>query len=337
MTESPYQVYLYVGATPPESPSGVTVRDITPADPTPESVLEALTVSGLSAADLRTRVLLIIDPGYRDKAVLMYAALSGFAGRRIDFTDLTEVVDARSVHARAVEAPDLGKPDELPEFVQVGAIHPEHPAGCLTELDEVNEESVTLVRYARHARLVLGDRTAKESLLLLLAMAGLRVRNGGDRMPLLADNTEPFHPDVANEDDGQDDAPVSVQAGVDLDALRRAASEIRRNRRTDDRGVIVERIPENARQARLISAAAVPAEVVLERLGSYRNEETGFWRCPRPERHKNGDANPSTRVSDGLVRCFRCDLEAADVLRLVADCQGVSPDEAADWLLTPQP
>jgi len=334
MTESPYQVYLYVGATPPEPPAGVTVRDITPADPTPESTLEALTVSGLSAADLRTRVLLIVDPSYRDKAVLMYAALSGFAGRRIDFTDLTEVVDARSVHARAVEAPDLGKPDELPEFVQVGAIHLEHPAGCLMELDEVTEENATLVRYARHARLVLGDRSVKQSLLLLLAMAGLRVRNGGDRMPLLADNAEPFQPTVTDGDD--EEALVVVSGGVDLDALRRAASEIRRSRRTDDRGVIVERVPETVRQARLSSAAAVPAEVVLERLGSYRNEETGFWRCPRPERHKNGDANPSTRVSDGLVRCFRCDLEAADVLRLVADCQGVSPDEAADWLLAPQ-
>lgn len=319
MSEAPYQVYLFVGANAPTPPSGVTIVDITPAEVTAEAALASLEASGLTAADLRTRVLLVVDPTYREASVLMYAALCGFAGRRVDFTDLTEVVDARSLHLQATGAPDTGKPEELPELVQVGLGHPDTTIVSFPAVDALTASDVTVLRYARHARLAVADRTAKDALTLLVVASGVRMRGESDRMPVLVHGDEPV---VADE-----------VPGVDLEALRRAAGEARRTHRIDDRGATVDARPLTERQERLVAAAAVPVEDVLVRLGSFQNEETGFWRCPRPDRHRNGDANPSTRVSDGRVRCFRCDPEPADSLRLVIDCKRLSPDEAAAWLL----
>jgi hypothetical protein len=59
-----------------------------------------------------------------------------------------------------------------------------------------------------------------------------------------------------------------------------------------------------------------------------------LWHCPRPDRHRNGDANASMRVDEQGARCFRCDPEKIDSLRLVADVRGISFDEAADWILS---
>jgi hypothetical protein len=321
MADTPYQMYLYVGPGAPKGPAGVTVVDLTPAAATPEAALAALSASGLTAADMRTRVLYVVDPGTPDLAVIMYAALCGFTGRRLDFTDMSVVVDARSLHTQALEAPDSGKPEELPEFVQVGAAHPDTDVRAYPTLDTVSVDDVVAIRYARRARISLADRGASEALTLLTVLGGLRVRTGSDRFPFLAPA----------------DAVVDAEnpAGIDLDAVRRAAGEARRSNRIDVRDAVVDAAPLTVRQERLVAAAGTPVEDVLTRLGSYQDPDTGFWRCPRPDRHKNGDANPSTRVNDGLVRCFRCDTEPADSLTLAIDCLQASPDEAATWLLEP--
>lgn len=320
MADAKYQMYLYVGSTPPRPPRGATLVDLTPAAATPEAVLSALETSGLTAADMRTRILMVVDPAFASEAVLVYSALIGFAGRRLDFTDMTAVVDARSLHTQATGAPDTGKPEVLPELVQIG--HLSEGVASFGSMSALSSDDVTTIRFARRAHLCIGERNSKEALELLLIAAGLRVRQSSDRLPVLCGPLETLTVDEEGN-----------FSGLDLDALRRAAGEARRTNRVDVRDAIVDAVPLTARQERLNAAAAVPVEDVLLKIGSFQDPETGFWRCPRPDRHRNGDANPSTRVTDGHVRCFRCDAEPRDSLALVMDCLHVTPDEAADWLL----
>lgn len=325
MPEMPYQVFLRVGADTPQGPAGSTTVDLTPLSTELDDTIEALRQSGLTAADLRTRALFVVSPSCGDEALAMYAALCGFAGRRIDFTDLSDgVVDVRSLHDAASAAPDLGKPETPVGVVQIGLDHPSSDVAAFAHLDAVTPQDVTDIRYARQARLVRAGRSVKDSLTLLVATAGLRKRTGGDRFPLLVEGSEPV--DIVEDS--------FVSPGLDLDAIRRAGAELRRGSRMDDRSVLAPASEVTPRQALLAQAAAIDPALVLPLLGSYFNEETGFWRCPRPDRHRNGDANPSTRVADGLVRCFRCDTEPVDSLRLVLDCTGKAPDDAARWLLT---
>lgn len=324
MPEMPYLVFLRVGPDTPSGPQGSTTVDVTPASAAEQDVLDAIRESGLTAADLRTRALFVVSPSAGDEALMSYAAVCGFAGRRIDFTDLSDgVVDARSLHDAAASVSDLGKPDTPVDVVQVGVDHPDENVVSFPHLDAVTPEQVTQIRYARQARLARGDRGIKDSLTLLVATAGLRHRVGGDRFPLLVQGTEPV--ELVDE---------TLQAtGLDLDSVRRAAAELRRSVRLDDRSCVAPAVERTERQAMLAAAAAVDPSKVMPLLGSYLDQETGFWRCPRPGRHRNGDANPSTRILDGLVRCFRCDSEPVDSLRLVVDCTGNAPDDAARWLL----
>ena len=89
-----------------------------------------------------------------------------------------------------------------------------------------------------------------------------------------------------------------------------------------------------SRQRVLLQAADTNVEETLTKLKSHRNQDTGLWRCSRPQNHRNGDANPSSHVEDNRVRCYKCDLEPLDSLRLVMETLNISPDDAAVWLLS---
>lgn len=315
-----YQVCIHVGDRP--DLRAFRFADVTPTSTTAVSMLDALAAMELTAADLRARTLFVTDAGRPDAAVLAYAALIGFAGRRLDFSDSDAAFEASSLHnthARLVE--DVERPDDAPDFLQVGGEGPVGvpfiPAGAA-----LTTEDIRMIRYAKRLRLYVGALGAVEALSLLIAVGALRQRAGADRLPLLVlDATAPL-----TDENGV--------VGVDLDLLRRNANELRRSRRIDDRDALVDTIDTTPRIDRLRCAAAVPIEAALHLLGSHQDPESGYWRCPRPDRHRNGDANPSLKVTDGRVRCYRCDTESLDSLRLVIDTLGCSPDDAARALET---
>lgn len=306
-----YELYLYVSDEALPAVSDASVVNLTPKGHDVDSVLAAITAAGLTAADLRTRTLFLAGSGPVERAVSVYAAVCGFASRHLDFSDLEEVTVVKSIHDPLLLAGELPRPSETPESMVVSA------DDVIAGLDPV---MVPSVHYAK--KVVLGAAAATSSTLEAFVMvSALRRRGPVERFPLLM-------PSGIRLPEGD------LAAGlVDLDALRRAGSQLRRDRRIDDRDTIVERIDPSPRARRLAEAAALPLEDVLTRLGSVRDDATGFYRCPRPERHRNGDATPSARLAEHGFRCFRCDAEQVDALRLVMDVKGFAPDTAAEWLL----
>lgn len=297
----------------------MTVIDVTPSSSKLEDVMEKLRTCGIKPADLRARTVFLAE-GDVETAMAMYAALIGFSSRRIDIASGSDLLDVTPIHESARRLEDTGKPEEPAELIQVGKIHPELPSvGAGTVM---TEDQVTLIRYARHARLapVGEDMISVASQFILVS--GMRVRNGGDRLPVLVKGDEPVPAEDSEE-----------VLGLDLDAIRREAIEYRKTQRFDERSAIVPKVEPSERQQHLIAASEKPIEETLERLGAQYDTETELWHCPRPSRHTNGDANASLKASKNLVRCYRCDFEPVDSVRLVADVLECSADEAADWLM----
>jgi hypothetical protein len=302
-----YEVVLYMGKNKPKLDGIAAIIELNPLSAAQEDILDAITKSDLSPADLRARTLLLVDE-FADRTIAsaLYAALVGFAGRRLDFSTGAEPVSAALLHAAGTSAEDQGKPDELLEHVLVG-----RSAGSLDPTQALSVEDVTRIRFARRVTLEPVGTGVSTSLTQLIVTAAIRVRNGADYFPTYSDSDGTL---------------------VDLDALRRAGSEHRRSIRTDFRDAIAPNQPTSERQNRLIAASLLSMEDTLHLLGSTQSPESGFWRCTRPDRHRNGDANPSMRIVDGKIRCFRCDTEPVDPLRLVVDTLNLSPDAAADML-----
>jgi hypothetical protein len=316
-----YQVCLYVGQTPPYM-DGVKVIDLTPESVTEEAVLGRLRESGLTAADMRSKVFVLADcdPGM---AVAVYGALLGFAGRRLDFSDgQVTPVDAAELDRSARNLADSGKPENPPAQVQVSP-NPHPSLLTISTTTPLTPDDVSMVRYARRVRLAAPLDSTAASIAQLLIVAAIRARGGTDRLPYLVKGDEPEAP----EDD-----PTAV-VGLCLDTLRRAAADLRRGPRVEG-DTLVDKAALTPRQRTLLAASAVPVEEALHRLGAAQDEESGLWHCPRPDRHTHGDANASMRVVNGRVRCFRCDQERIDSLRLVMDVKRLLPDEAAEWLLS---
>ncbi len=287
-----------------------------------ESALSSLTESRLTPADLRARALVYLDPATPARAaVLAYAVLSSYAGRFLDVLvgDRLLTADTLSQVARTLHR---DRPQSVPALVIVGAVSAvdevpsivlDHP---LTPLEAID------VRWARRLRFV-PDLDPVAALSQFIVVAALRTREGTERFPFLCDGSEPIDP-----------ADLSAVVGVDLDDLRASALAHRRFTRVGDDDTLVEYEDPTERELLLERAAQVPVEATLARLGSHQNLETELWHCPRPQRHTHGDAVASTRVQDGRVRCYRCDAERIDSLRLTIDVTGLSVDEAADWLLS---
>lgn len=320
---TPYQLLICVDTEPPAGFSGEAVR--VSSRPDAAATLEVLHETGLTPADLRSRTLVVFAAAAQP-SLLMYAALCGFSGRRMDFLVLPEpgeAVAALQLGAFAAGMAGPEKPATPPEFVQVGTAHPDVPS--VPAGSELDETQIGLIRHARKLRFAPDTTDTHRTLVQFVTVCGLRVRGTAERFPLYV---QPG--DDLTDADGQ---PV----GVDLDQLRRDGAGLRRAIRSDDRSAVTEPAAPTARMLHLAEAAARPLDEILVRLGSHRNDQTGLWRCPRPERHRNGDANPSTRVDEAGLICFRCDLEPIDTLRVVIDTLNIAPDQAADWILSGAP
>lgn len=324
MQPNTYGIVLTCG-TDLTPPGDHKVVDITPTDGTTDAVIAALESSGLTTADLRTQILVVFggDKLTPSEQLVVYSALLGFSGRRLHVAIDGAVFDTVAFDEAVRQVEDAGQPPAIPLHVQVAATaRQDLPVVPFQHLG--SPRGASMVRFAKRVRLVPGDTTL-DAIRQFVAVAGLRARGRTERLPFLVNGDEP----APTPDD------YSSPLGIDLEGVRRAGVSLRKRSRGDDRGALVEKVTLTPRQMRLVSAEQVPVEQTMQRLGARYNGEVEAWHCPRPTRHTNGDQNPSMRVVNGKVRCGRCDRERVDSLRLVMDVTGLTPDEAADWLLGP--
>ncbi|GAA4613471.1 hypothetical protein GCM10023195_58290 [Actinoallomurus liliacearum] len=286
------------------------------------SVINGLRASGLTPADFRARVIFLAPEGISGLAT--YAALCGFAGRRIDAYADGTVLEFSRLDRQAEAFVDAGKPSEFLVWAQVGGPTAEGVPTVQLGAGEqglVSPEAASVIRYAARLRMVPPD-TAREALAMFVLVAALR-RRADDRFPYLSTGTEPAP--VSKEDPNQ---------GIDLEAVRREAARFRQEFRAARKGAeVVSPVPVSARNRRLAEANAVDIRELLRRLGS-SPDERGLWYCPRPGRHSDGGQSPSVKVfGDNRARCHRCDPEKAGPVRLAVDVLDITPDEAANFIL----
>lgn len=314
-----YQVCIHVGPKPEGISPAARFVEISPSEPTPQAVLEAFSVAPIAPGDLRAETVCSLETD-RTTAILVYAALLGYAQRRVDVVTGGRIIDAGRIDSLARSIPDTGKPDPVPSQVQVGVVSNLEVPSILFST-QLAPADAALIRYARRVRFAPAEELSA-AITQLLVVCGLRARDQVDRFPYLVTGDEPAAPA---------ETPLQVP-GFCLDTLRADVLEIRRKHRSGDRKCIVPAVDDAVRRPLLEVASAVPIETALRLLGGRQNPDTGLWHCPRPQRHNNGDANASMRATKGLVRCYRCDGERVDALRLTIDVLGLSPDDAAEWL-----
>lgn len=321
MTNTNYMLHILIGGSSPVESHSQTVMHLR-ADKDYMAVLEQ---SNITAPDLKTKTLVIVQENSIE-ALQVYVALCGVAARLLD------CATQKSLHHPSTT------------LTPSAPITPVQPIGDTTVLvgdksdlsisfdDMLDAEQIAQIISAKKVVLLVGSNTdyatdtEKYDKIVgaILTIASMRTRE--------------CYPSIATVDATNSSLVQSVLSGdmsnvVDLEEVRKAGAALRRAKRVDDRSEVASPIDLSTRQRYLMQAASVSVEETLMRLDSHVNADTGFWRCSRPNRHRNGDANPSSHVEDNKVRCYRCDKEPLDSLRLVMDTLNITPDEAANWLL----
>ncbi|WDZ87490.1 SAV_2336 N-terminal domain-related protein [Micromonospora cathayae] len=327
-----YELVLRVPGAPP-APAGVRTVELRLADgaESPEGAVGALRASGLSAADFVARVVLFA--GEVRETLIHYAALYGFAGRRVDAYAERRLLRLSQPDPEYDDFPDAGRPDGYLEWGQAGG--PPAAAVPTVSLDLRDPRNVTVIRYAARLRLV-PPPTPRAALQALVRVAAIRRRDRGERLPFLSTGREPAP--VGKEDPAQ---------GVDLERVRRAGQNHRQELRRADH-IVDDLLPPRPRPPwlrRMAEANAVDIRTVLARLGS-EPDETGKWRCPIGPAHDGPahdgpahdgpahDGAATVRVSgDNRARCARCQAEKVGPVRLVVEARGIAPDEAVSVVL----
>lgn len=258
-----------------------------------ENVEKKFKDSNLSASDLRSKTLVIFGENLFSNLTL-YSTLIGFSGRRLEIYSHGELIDAPKIHHL--------------QLINKISPRPENVLECIEYHDYLERDyTENQVRYAKVFNLDFDKvKDFKKLLTDFIVISGNRIRNNGDHLPSISTNGET----------------------VSLDEFRKLGNKIRRENKVDNRTALFEFKEPSKREARLELASNSPVELALSYLGSYVDDESGFWRCTRPERHRNGDENPSLKINEGKIRCYRCDYEPLDSLRLIIDTENISADEA---------
>lgn len=262
-----------------------------------QDVTEALTAAGVTSADIRSRTILQVNDISAPDLAVLVSTLHGFTGRWV----------VTNLDGNLLDLPTLA--DNAPP----AGPRPEEPS-----LEVIVMSTEALRADAPHARRAfLAESLGPANMLVALTILSvLRRRPSGERFPNV----------LTNDDEV-----------VQLEDARRAGAHLRTSSRPSLEAPLAEKKPLADRIVRMQRAASVPIQSVLVRLGSHMDEESGKWRCPRPDRHSNGDSSPSMVVTgENTTQCFRCDPERVDAIRLVADTLDCTGDEAADWILAAQ-
>jgi hypothetical protein len=316
------RLLVWVGDGPPPAAEGLRVVHVAPRSTTPTGVVDSVRVTGVQPSDLKVQALVGFDPD-ADVAVAtaVYATLCVLSGRRLDVSCADRILNLAQLDKALRALPSSARPASPPACVQVGGTHPDLPSVVIGD-GQLSAADVDLVRHARRVRLV-ATGSLPEVLSAFVAVAALRARPGTERFPLLVAGDEPADPDPLPAD--------RLPAGLDLDTIRAGALDLRRAQRGEREFPLAPVEPATERRRRLAAVGCVDMVATMKALGAI-SPDGELWHCPRPERHANGDANASMRVEGSRARCYRCDPEWVNPVRLVADVHGWSFDAAADWL-----
>ena len=299
--------------------------------PATKDYIDALEKSGLTASDTKTKTLVELKEKSLE-ALTIYAALCGLASRTLDCEIDGVLCRFVNIPQSADSVPARDQSNPLEDVLIVGSA----PGIDMNFAQMLETENMIRIHNAKKVVLT-GEFTAnpsisgEEFLALVqnvMLIASIRQKPSASRYPSLHVSTTYELADLTKIQQG--DASLLL----DLEAIRKEGGKIRRSSRTDDRTELMSPVDLTMRQRVLMEAAEVNVEETLVKLHSHRNEDTGLWRCSRPQNHRNGDANPSSHVDDNKVRCYKCDLEPLDPLRLVMETLNISPDDAATWLLS---
>lgn len=301
------EVVLRFGDTAAEKGTARVATVAVPRPVTDEAVCVALSEADITPADVRSHVEMTLPADVdASEALIIYATLTGFAGRfvTVEVGDSTVEPIHRVTH-------DYTRPDS-PHLVVT--------AGPAAEFEGQEDE----VHFARRV-LMDTNQPAANAVRQFTRLAAIRARGEQERFP---DCTGASLEEVgAGVVDGDDPDEL-----VSLEAARKAGFTLRGANRDTSRWELAPHAEPDGRLQDLQYAADAPIADVMRRLGSTVDESGERWHCPRPDRHTNGDRNPSMKIVEGKTRCFRCDPEWVDSLRLVMDVKGLPPDEAAAWL-----
>ena len=267
--------------------------------------------SEIKPIDLKSKVIISFDQRIDKKILLsLYSFLVGMSGRRLDFGYDSNVVNVDLFYKMSLKVVDSGKNEDIPERVTVGT--KTNSSDLIIDYkSEITPEIAAQIRYSKELLIRESKDNSNNDLLNFIIISSIRVKNKAENMPFFI------------ESDGNE---------VDLDSFRKRGSEMKKTIKSDDRSEIVDKLPLTKRQESIIESDSANMEKVLLYLNSTHNEETGFWRCTRPENHKNGDANPSMVLAENRSRCFRCDTEDIGPVRILVDTLKISPDDAVELI-----
>lgn len=299
---------LHLGDVTESGVSYKTVDLTLPESFTPEAVNDALIKANVNPVDIKTQATLDVHGASAQDVVGLVSFFHGASGRwirlRIDGADL----DSRKLSS-AFPRPNKRIAADLAYLFVADAA--------------TIARGVQRVFDARRLYITLPQDPAQAAG-YFLALSGLRTSKDRARLPFLVSGSIEEEPERDSLGSSQ---PLDFRAaGAAFRSGQRLQAELHL--------LPAESVTVTDRQKRLIQAAEVDIEKVMHALPKSRTEDGQKWHCPRPERHTNGDRNPSMRIDNNMTRCFRCDGEWVDSLRIVVDATGLSPDQAADWILS---
>lgn len=263
------------------------------------AVRAAFAASGVSPSDARTDVILDLPSADPVAGLLLYVGAVGFLRRRPEMVTVDGTPVALGRAERTFRDQVAGQPIVAGGPAQVGAVVDGVPTvGAGPTWDDADYVAV------RNADPLLWAPPAGTgpALTQLVALAALRAAPPKERFP----------------------AVVADGRTVDLDAVRKACSDLRSACVVEDRSTLVAVREPSPRAARLEAAARTDALAVLARLGADGPV------CPRAERHTR-PADPLI-VAGTRIECSVCDPYPVDMLRVVMETTGMVADDAAAWL-----
>lgn len=309
MSKSSFVTYIAINCDASEQAGSAQVFNLSVTSP--QEVVPAIESAAISASDLRSSAVVVVDANI-DQAIFAaaFTALSTMAARWLPVMTAGSVSDLEDLAGSLRKRVRGSKPSDNDKILSVGFVSEEIDAVTLggTNVEEVNN-AMNRVQFTKEV--VIAPAPSIVALAAtLVAVAELRRRPNLERPGTF----------------------VGSDGNVELAQIRSAAASLRRKSQSSHAIAPREEVPTYL--SPLIAADALDMELVMKALGARPGPDTKpVWHCPRPTRHTNGDRVPSMRVREGRARCMRCDGEQVGPVRLTADTLGVTPFEAAEWLL----
>lgn len=258
--------------------------------------------------DLKARTILTFSStNKKEDIIAIYSFLIGFTGRRLDYSIDGKIINIDRYVNMARKKTDLGR--DVVKNEEIYICEDEGP-DKISIKSEITDEIVSLIRYTKKLTIHSTEMPLEQELLHYILISSIRIKEKAENLPMYNNKNNEF----------------------DMDAIRKRGSEHKKAKRNNYIIEIIEKNELSERQKSLIEADNYDISKVITFLGSEKNEEIDFWRCTRPDNHRNGDLNPSMLINENKIRCYRCDTEEIGPVRLIIETLDISPDEAIDLI-----